>query len=73
MDLISDNGRTESEKRWAHRRGFLSYSVEKYNLAEDNYREFFSDFQYTLIAPINNAYKKWLSGQTHPLLYFEGI
>lgn len=72
MDLISDNGRTKSEKRWAHRRGFLSYSVEKYNLAEDNYREFFSDFQYTLIAPINNAYKKWLSDRLTPCYILKG-
>ena len=71
-DLISDNGRTKKEKRWAHRRGFLSYSIKKYGLTEDNYKEFFSDFQYTLLAPINNAYKKWLSDRLTPCYILKG-
>ena len=41
-------------------------------MAEDNYREFFSDFQYTLIAPINNAYKKWLSDRLTPCYILKG-
>lgn len=65
-DLIKDNEITKKTKRWAHRRGFLSYSISKYNLNEMNYKNYFSDFEYTMLEPINNAYEKWLYDRLTP-------
>lgn len=65
-DLVKDNGKTRSEKKWAHKRGFLSSSIDKYGLNESNWDKIISDFEYLFIAPINNAYEKWLTDSVTP-------
>lgn len=51
---------TLREKRWAHRRGFLSHRIAQYGLTEENYRDCLSDRDYRWLRPINNHYSKWL-------------
>lgn len=65
-DLITDNGKSKSEKRWAHKRGFLSGSIDKYGLTDENYKKYFSDFEYSFVSSINNAYEKWLKDRLTP-------
>lgn len=65
-NMVSDDGYTKAQKKWALSRGFFDYSVKKYGLTEENYKDFLSDFEYTLIDPINNAYEKWLSDRLTP-------
>lgn len=65
-DLRNDNGKTKKEKKWAYRRGFLSSSIDKYNLNDTNYRDYISDFEYLFVQPINNAYEKWLTDRMTP-------
>lgn len=65
-DLNTDNGKTIEEKKWAHKRGFLSNSIDKYGLTEDNYKDFLSDFEYTFITPMNTSYEKWLTDRLTP-------
>lgn len=48
------------DKRWAHRRGFLSHRISQYGLTEENYRNCLSDYDYRRLRPINNHYSKWL-------------
>lgn len=60
------NGKSIKEKKWAHRRGFLSDSIDKYGLTEKNYRKILSDFEYTFLTPINNDYEKWLTDRLTP-------
>lgn len=65
-DLNTDNGKTIEEKKWAHKRGFLSSSIDKYDLTEENYKNFLSDFEYTFITPLNSSYEKWLTDRLTP-------
>lgn len=65
-DLISNNGKTRSEKRWAHKKGFLSSSIDRYGLNENNWQTYISDFEYMFISPINNAYEKWITDRLTP-------
>lgn len=55
-----DKYTTRREKRWAHKRGFLSYHIKQYGLTEENYREYLSDYDYKYLRPINNRYYKWI-------------
>lgn len=51
---------TRAEKRWAHKRGFLSYHIKQYGLTEENYKDFLSDRDYKWLRPLNNEYRKLL-------------
>ena len=73
FDLEGNNGISRSQKKWAHSKGFLSTSIEKYNLNEQNCNLFFSDFEYTFITPINNQYEKWLTDRLTPYLIFKPV
>ena len=66
LDLISNNGRTRQQKKWAHERGFVSRSIERYGLNDDNWKDYVSDFEYMFISPINNAYEKWVTDRLTP-------
>lgn len=70
LDLVTDNGVSKSKKKWAHKHGFLSSSVKKYDINEDNYEKFFSDFDYYCLYPMNNAYEKWLRDRLTPYFIF---
>lgn len=52
------------KKIWAWRRGFLSYRIEQYNLTNQNYKNFLSDYDYHWLNRINNSYQIWLNDKT---------
>ena len=70
-DLTRDNGISKKEKKWAHNRGFLSSSIEKYDLTEETYKNYLSDFEYYCLYPINNAYQKWLRDRLTPFMILQ--
>ena len=49
---------TAAEKRWAHKRGFLSFRIKQYNLTDENYHECLSDYDYKWLRPLNCRYFK---------------
>ena len=51
---------TAAEKRWAHKRGFLSFRIKQYNLTDENYHECLSDYDYKWLRPLNSRYFKWV-------------
>ena len=55
-----DKYTTRAEKRWAHKRGFLSFRIKQYGLTEENYKNCLSDRDYKWLRPINNRYFKWI-------------
>ena len=55
-----DKYTTRAEKRWAHKRGFLSFRIRQYGLTEENYKNCLSDRDYKWLRPINNRYFKWI-------------
>ena len=55
-----DKYTTRAEKRWAHKRGFLSFRIKQYGLTEENYRDCLSDRDYKWLRPLNNEYRKLL-------------
>lgn len=63
-DLLDDWLHTAStsfkEKRWAHKRGFLSFRIMQYGLTETNLQDFLSDRDYRWLRPINNGFLKWV-------------
>lgn len=56
----NDKFTTAAEKRWAHKRGFLSFHIKQYGLTEENYRDCLSDYDYKWLRPLNNRYFKWV-------------
>ena len=55
-----DKFTTKEEKKWAHKRGFLSFHIKQYGLTEENCKDFLSDYDYKRLRPINNRYYKWI-------------
>ncbi len=55
-----DKFTTAAEKRWAHKRGFLSFHIRQYGLTEENYRQCLSDYDYKWLRPLNCRYFKWV-------------
>lgn len=51
-------------KEWALKRGFYPGRVELYKLNEDNFRDYIPDFQYFMLHPMNNHFRKWLDKTT---------
>lgn len=58
-DLVSKNGLSLSQKRWAYKYGFLSYRIPQYGITPENRTEFISDFEYRWLRHINCKYKYW--------------
>lgn len=54
---------TKKQKKWAHKRGYYSYRIKQYNLTEDNYKTYLSDYDYKRLRPLNNYYRKWFSNK----------
>ena len=50
---------TELLDYW-HKKGYLSSSIERYNLVNVGETDYISDFQYTYLKPFNNSFSKWL-------------
>lgn len=49
------------QRVWALRRGFLTDKVNFYQLTEDNYRDYLSDFDYCRMHPLNKeGYSRWI-------------
>ncbi|MDP8052292.1 sugar-transfer associated ATP-grasp domain-containing protein [Pasteurella atlantica] len=63
-DFREKNGKTLSQKIWAWKRGFFSWRIHQYNLTEDNYTNFLSDYDYHWLNRINNVYQKWIDDKT---------
>ena len=72
-DLVAGNGVSRKDKKWAHKRGFLSGSIEKYGLADSNYMDYVSDFEFFRVSPLNNAYTKWLTDRLTPGLILQPL
>ena len=49
------------KKLWALERGFLPSRIALYDLNEDNYKSFISDFDYFRIHPMNNHFAFWIN------------
>lgn len=57
-------GTTLKQKKWSWERGFLSYRIDQYNLTDDNYMNFLSDYQYHWLNRINNYFQIWINDKT---------
>lgn len=57
---LKNNNTTFVQKVWAYKRGFFSDKIESYNLNDDNYKSYLSDFEYLKMYPLNNQYKMWI-------------
>lgn len=59
-DLTSGDGVSLRKKLWAYRHGFLSFRLNQYGIAPDNWESYISDFEYRWLRHINNGYRTWL-------------
>ena len=59
-DFLKNSDCSFKEKIWAYKHGFLSYRLEQYDINEDNWKNFISDFEYKWLRHINPHYKAWL-------------
>ena len=59
-DLLHKDSLPLHKKIWAQKRGFLSDKIEIYELTEDNYHNYLSDFDYLKLHPINGRYGAWI-------------
>lgn len=48
-------------KKWAIRKGFKPESVYLYDLNEENYMHYLSDFDYMCLHPLNNHFAFWIN------------
>lgn len=48
------------EKIWAYRKGFLSKSVVRLKINEENYSDYMPDLTYFKLHPINGKFGKWI-------------
>ena len=46
---------------WAHAHGFLAESAYAYGLNENNYKDYFSDYDYFRLFPLNDWTKIWIN------------
>lgn len=63
-DWRNTEGVSLAQKRWAWKRGFLSFRTYQYGLTDDNYTGFLSDYDYHWLNRINNDYQKWVNDKT---------
>ncbi len=63
-DMRHTKGVSLAQKRWAWKRGFLSFRTYQYGLTEENYKNFLSDYDYFWLNRINNDYQKWVNDKT---------
>jgi len=59
------------QKRWAHKKGFLSIYVDDFGLTNDNYKNFISEKDYRYLQPLNEKYNKWLEDKISILNTFK--
>ena len=58
-DLEEDNGVSAADKKWAHSLGYMSGSIEKYDL-KNTPGKYISDVDYMYLKPFNNNFTKWV-------------
>ena len=58
-DLEEDNGVSAADKKWAHSLGYMSGSIEKYDL-KNTPGKYISDVDYMYLKPFNNSFTKWV-------------
>lgn len=51
----------EASLKWAHERGFLAECACAYNLTEDNYKDYLSDYDYYKVWPLNSWMRIWVN------------
>ena len=47
--------------QWCHERGFLAMHAQSLGVTKDNWEEFFSDFDYCRVFPLNNWMRIWIN------------
>lgn len=52
---------SEERKIWDMRHGFLPDKSYLYNLTEDNWRNYLSDYHYFIVHPLNNHFAIWIN------------
>lgn len=57
---LKDKNTTVRQKLWAWRNGFFSDRIQKYNLNEDNIKNYLADLTYFKMHPINGGFTKWI-------------
>ncbi len=60
-DLLNTKKISLKNKMWAWKRGFLSFRIHQYELTDDNYKHFLSDYDYYWLNRINGVYQIWLN------------
>lgn len=70
-DLLETEGISLEDKKWAHKKGFLSYRIWQYGLTKDNYKKFLSDRDYYWLNRINNTYQEQINDKTTYRLIME--
>ncbi|MCB7038013.1 sugar-transfer associated ATP-grasp domain-containing protein [Eggerthella sinensis] len=59
IDEASVSAENRKDMEWAHERGFLYESIEKYDLKRNSDRVI-SDLDYLFLQPFNNSFSKWI-------------
>lgn len=54
----------ESKKEWALEKGFYPGRIDLYGLSDANWEDFVPDYQYFMLHPLNNHFRKWLDKTT---------
>ena len=49
------------KKLWAAKRGFYAGKIDLYQLSEDNYKKYLSDYQRLWLHPLNNHFAIWIN------------
>ncbi len=60
-DFVNNKDIAFNKKVWAWKRGFLSFRIHQYNLTNDNYKEFLSDYDYAWLNRINGNYQIYVN------------
>lgn len=60
-DYKNTKGYSLAQKRWAWKRGYLSFRIHQYGLTNNNYKNFLSDYNYMWLNRINNDYQVWIN------------
>lgn len=47
----------------AYKHGFLSSSLKRYNLSENNYSDYISDYDFEFVNPVNGYFSFWLTNR----------
>lgn len=63
---------TVAQKIWAWRNGFFSDKILEYGLSNDNKLNFFPDFKYYRLHPMNGKFSKWIDDKLTTKFILDG-